>query len=80
MKWRSVQRDEPPADGQEVLLSAEGVYYCTRFDAAKQIFRLRDQPDSYFAVADNHNYYWVEIDSPPDIMTADTKQVPFNQN
>jgi hypothetical protein len=65
LKWKNVHRDGLPLDGQQVLLSADGVYHCTTFDAARQIFRLRDEPDSFFAVADNAVYHWVGIDPLP---------------
>lgn len=64
VKWKNVHKDQLPEDGQEVLLESEGVYYCTTYDAAAQVFRLRDAPHSFFAVADRSTYHWIEIDSP----------------
>jgi hypothetical protein len=65
MKWKNVHKDALPADGQQVLLAVEGIYYCTTYSAERRIFRLKDEPDSFFAVEDNAIYYWVEIDEPP---------------
>jgi hypothetical protein len=65
VKWKNVHIDKLPQHDQEVLLSAGGVYYYTMYDADKSVFRLRDEPETFFVVADREVYYWLEIGDPP---------------
>jgi hypothetical protein len=74
LKWKNVHIDRLPLDGQEVLLTVEGVYYMTRYDAAKEVFRLKDEPHSYFSVADKQLMYWLEMGEPE--APADKRDMP----
>ena len=38
MEWKNAVSDRPPADGDEVLISVEGVYYFATFDKAMRTF------------------------------------------
>jgi hypothetical protein len=60
MKWYNAQRDELPSDGQQVLVSVNGVYYITVFDEKEKKFRLRDQQQTFFH-ADEYLIYWTEF-------------------
>jgi hypothetical protein len=65
MEWKNVHRDSPPGHGQEILLSVDGIYYITQYDSEKNVYRLRDEPLSYFSPADRSSMYWLMIDEPP---------------
>jgi hypothetical protein len=65
MTWKNVHSDEPPAHGQQVLLAVDGAYYVTHYDAVKNVYRLHEDPDSYFSPADNSVMHWVFIEEPP---------------
>lgn len=70
MKWKNVHHDAPPGDGDRVLLAVNGVYYLTFFDKARGIFRLQDDPDSYFTPSESTSMYWTEIEEPPHVRDA----------
>lgn len=64
MKWKNVHKDELPANGQEVLLAVDGIYYHTRYNSERGTFNLKDDPTSFFSVADREMMHWVEIETP----------------
>jgi len=65
MKWKNVHRDLLPADGQEVLLAVNGVYYQTQYSATDKIFLLKGEPETSFGISDKATMHWVEIGDPP---------------
>jgi hypothetical protein len=62
MKWKNVHRDRPPGDGQLILLSVNGVYYLTYYDAEKELFRLKEEPDSFFTKDERFSMYWLAFE------------------
>jgi hypothetical protein len=65
MKWKNAHRDVPPKDGQTVLLSVEGIYYVTCYNASRRLFHLHQDPHEYFSCDAHTMLYWIEIDDPP---------------
>jgi hypothetical protein len=63
MKWNNTQADYAPADNETVLISVNGVYYITIYDAEHRIFRLRDMLGSHFD-PEKETIYWTEFISP----------------
>jgi hypothetical protein len=63
MRWYNAQRDELPVDSETVLLSVNGIYYITVYDAGERIFRLRDQIGTYFKPGEDL-IYWTHFESP----------------
>ncbi|MCE3227136.1 MAG: hypothetical protein K0S32_1687 [Bacteroidetes bacterium] len=63
MKWYNVSIDSLPGEGQEVLISFEGIYYVATYDRENGIFYPRNS--SRVSIdAKNNLIYWAEIKSP----------------
>jgi hypothetical protein len=65
MKWNNALRDAPPVHNQEVLISVEGVYYVTTYDAGKNWYVLRDDKRQHFEPSERNVFYWVAIEDAP---------------
>lgn len=63
MRWYNAQRDELPKDEQILLVSVNGIYYITVYDAKEKLFRLKDQIGIYFRPEDDL-IYWTEFIDP----------------
>jgi hypothetical protein len=63
MNWNNASVDALPADGQEVLMSVDGVYYIGIYKSHEQIFKLKDQPDQHFKLTE-YRIYWTEFTNP----------------
>jgi hypothetical protein len=62
LKWKNVHRDDPPQDGQLVILSVNGICYLTEYDSGHGVYRLRDDRQQIFSPADSVIMYWLETD------------------
>jgi hypothetical protein len=65
MKWKNAQRDELPANDQEVLVSYEGIYYITVFNSERKVFVLREDKRQHFDIEEHIPLYWMEMADPP---------------
>jgi hypothetical protein len=65
MKWKNASLDEHPEHLKVVLVSVEGVYYITIYDSHTNIYRFKDEPESFFS-PEEHLIYWTEFVSPTD--------------
>lgn len=64
MNWKNAQIDDPPEDGEEVLVSVDGIYYLTRYDASEGVYRLKDALGQYFSPSESTQMYWLELNGP----------------
>jgi hypothetical protein len=60
MKWKNALRDGLPGDNEQVLISADGVYYICIFEEKKGEFRSAEGTRSNYFKADTH-VYWTEF-------------------
>jgi hypothetical protein len=67
MTWNNASLDEPPQEGQLVLMSVDGIYYVGKYDSKKNVYRLKEEPDNYFT-PDEHLIYWTEFTNPDEII------------
>ena len=63
--WKNTALDNFPEHEQNVLISVEGVYYMTIYDANQKVFRLTDDLNSTFDPAEFQSIYWLPIDQYP---------------
>jgi hypothetical protein len=61
MNWKNVHRDQLPEHDEEVLLSMKGVYYLTTFDGNQNVFRLKEEPESFFEITIGVPMYYISI-------------------
>jgi hypothetical protein len=52
IKWNSTHRNEFPRDGQEVVISVDGVNYISNYDSGKKIFRTNELLETFFKAGD----------------------------
>jgi hypothetical protein len=64
MNWKNVSRDKSPDDGQQVLLSVDGVYYLTIYHKPSNTYQLKDQAGQFFSPGESPAMYWLEIEDP----------------
>jgi hypothetical protein len=57
MRWYNADMDSLPLNGSEVLASVNGVYYLAIYDENIRAFRLKDQPEEYFAIGEQLIYW-----------------------
>jgi hypothetical protein len=64
LNWNNALLDIKPAHEQMVVVSVDGIYYLTWYDANNGLFRLKDQPEAFFS-PDKHLIYWIEFNDHP---------------
>ena len=64
MKWYNAQRDLLPDDGQQVLISLNGVYFICRFDARNRLFKISEEESESFYKVDEYLIYWTHFEDP----------------
>jgi hypothetical protein len=65
MNWRNAHYDTLPEHKEEVLISVKGIYYLTKYDSRIKVFRLMDDPDTFFGtIEEEEPIYWISIDGP----------------
>jgi hypothetical protein len=68
MKWKNAQKDTLPKAGDEVLISVNGIYYISVYNASGNLFIVNDTTATEFS-ADEHLIYWTEFHNFPDTPT-----------
>jgi hypothetical protein len=64
MRWFNAQKDKLPDDGQQVLISVNGVYYICIFNAGERFFAIEDQARETTFNIDDYLIYWTEFVDP----------------
>lgn len=65
MKWNNALLDRRPQHSQQVLISADGVYYLAHYDAERHLFYFIDNPDVFFNPLKTQ-IYWIAVPLPGD--------------
>jgi hypothetical protein len=71
VKWNNALLDRRPKDSQQVLISADGIYYLVHYDAERQLFFFKDDPDIVFNPL-KVQIYWISLPDPNASESADT--------
>ena len=64
MRWNNAQKDKLPEEGQQVLISVNGIYYICAYDAGERAFKIRDESRETVFTVDDYLIYWTEFVDP----------------
>jgi hypothetical protein len=64
MRWYNAQKDKLPEDGQQVLISVNGVYYICKYQEEKRQFKIEDELRETAFKVDDYMIYWTEFVDP----------------
>jgi hypothetical protein len=61
MKWKSAHKSELPKNGEQILISVDGIYYLAVYEAELGLFRPRGERNVFFNPLENL-IYWTEVE------------------
>jgi hypothetical protein len=61
LKWKNANRKELPPHGDQVLISANGIYYIATFSGPEKSFTVRGEKENNIFRIDDHQIYWTEF-------------------
>ncbi len=61
MNWKNANRKELPPHGEQVLISANGVYYIATFSGDDIHFVVDGEEEKIYFKVEDHQIYWTEF-------------------
>ncbi len=58
MNWNNASIDDPPPNGQQVIICVNGVYHLAAYLAREDMYRLVNDPETVFDPKE-HLIYWM---------------------